>query len=354
MKQRRVLMIAALMTTLVAASCARDVPSEAGAGGERTDDGTGRARNAETSGSGVIEADEVAGRRDDGTGAFRTHCLESHESNDDPLVAPNRTGAAHHHVFFGNPTVDADTTIDSLREATITTCDGLTLNRSAYWVPVLYDQNGKRIRYVDPLFYYKTGYHLPPGDIVPAPVGLTMIAGNARATTPQDETVVKFRCGSWTTDEPQFEPGDPLDHVPYLPDCGIDDTVEIRLVFPQCWDGVNLSAPDHQRHMAYPLEATAPDSGTGSCPASHPVALPEISYNFAVEVSEETGPPDSWRFSSDMGPDVVPGASLHGDWMNGWDEDTMGKVVRNCLNRALECGVGLLGDGTRLRPIPLD
>lgn len=303
---------------------------------------------------GIVEADEIAGPRDDGTGAFRTHCLESHESFDDPLVAPNEPGAAHHHVFFGNPTVDAYSTVDTLAEASTTTCDGGTLNRSAYWVPALYDRNGERIRYVDPLFYYKTGYHLPPEDITPPPAGLRMIAGNAKASTPQDDAIVKFRCGSWTTDEPQFEPGDPLDHVPYLPDCAIDDIVEIRLVFPQCWNGVDLEADDHQSHMAYPSEATAPVTGTGSCPPSHPVAIPEISYNFAVAVTDETGPPDTWRFSSDMGDDVVPGASLHGDWMNGWDDDTMATIVENCLGDALECGVGLLGDGTRLRPIPLD
>jgi hypothetical protein len=58
---------------------------------------------------------------------------------------------------------------------------------------------------------------------------------------------------------------------------------------------------------------------------------------------------------SSEGPDVTaPGVSLRADWMNGWDRKTMDKIVENCLRPARECGVGLLGDGTRLRPVVTD
>ncbi len=302
---------------------------------------------------GIVAADEAAGEREDGTGAFRTHCLETHVAFDDPLVHPGRPGAAHEHVFLGNPTVDAFTTQETLLDATETRCDGGTINRSGYWMPSLYDANGERIRYVDPLIYYKTGYHLPPASIVAPPAGLQMIAGNAMASTPQDVAVTKFRCNSWTPEAPQFSPGDPLDHVATLPNCDEGDILEIRLVFPQCWDGVNLTSDDLQSHMAYPSEATAPVPGTGSCPSSHPVAIPEISYNVGIYVTEETGPSSQWRFVTD--PEGVPGGTtLHGDWMNGWNEDVMATIVETCLNGALECMVGLLGDGTMLRPVPLD
>jgi len=309
---------------------------------------------AETSQTGLVNADDVVDEREDGSGAFRTHCLESHTSHDDPLVFPGQPGAAHHHVFFGNPSVDANTTVADLNDANRTTCDGGTLNRSAYWVPALHDAHGERIEYVEPLFYYKTGYHVPASTIEPLPEGLRMIAGDAHATAPQGTRVVRFRCGSWKPERKWFDPGDPLDHVDYLPDCPQDDLLEVRVVFPQCWDGQNLSAPDHRSHMAYPSKAEPPEAGTGACPASHPVAIPEISYNFAIYVTADTGSPSSWRFSSD-GPDVTaPGVSVHADWMNGWDRKTMDKIVENCLRPARECGVGLLGDGTRLRPVVND
>lgn len=312
------------------------------------------AARADTRASGLIKAYEEVGDREDRSGAFRTHCLESHDSHDDPLVFPGQPGAAHHHVFFGNPTVDASTTPPALSRADRTTCDGGTLNRSAYWVPALYDAYGQRIEYVEPLFYYKTGYHLPASRIQAPPEGLTMIAGNAHATDPQGTHVAKFRCASWRPERIWFDPGDPLDHVDYLPDCPQDDLLEIRVVFPQCWDGQNLSSADNQSHMAYPREATPPETGTGSCPATHPVAIPEISYNFAVYVTVETGPSSAWRFSSDDPDASRPGVSLHGDWMNGWEPHIIETIVAKCLQPARECGVGLLGDGTRLRPVVND
>lgn len=303
--------------------------------------------------NGIQRTPYDVGPREDGSGAFRTHCVESHDSHDDPLVWPGRPGATHRHVFFGNPNVDHDTTIETLARATATTCDGGTLNRSAYWVPALYDQQGERIRYIDPLFYYKTGYHVPAASIRPPPQGLRMIAGNAHATSPQGVHVAKFRCSGWRSNQVWFDRTDPLDHVNYLPDCDVGDQLEIRLVFPQCWDGIHLSAPDNQSHMAYPRPATPPHVGTGACPRSHPIAIPEISYNFSIYVSEHLGASSAWRFSSDMG-EAIPGSSIHADWMNGWDPDIMEKVVLNCLNTGFDCVVGLLGDGTRLRPVELD
>lgn len=301
-----------------------------------------------------IAESEAPGEREDGSGAFRTHCIESHESFDDPLVKPGQPGAMHHHVFFGNPSVDAFTTSRSLLSVESTTCDGVSVNKSAYWVPALYGESGERITFVDPLFYYKTGYHLPASAITPPPEGLQIIAGNPRSDGPQDLEVAKFRCNSWQAPPPQFSPGDPLDHVPYIPDCEQGDIVEIRLVFPQCWDGQNLTSPDHRSHMAYPAQAQAPVTGTGECPATHPVAIPEISYNFGIRVTQETGPSSTWRFATDA-PDAPRGGySLHGDWMNGWDAQTMESIVSHCLNPGLECMVGLVGNGKQLRPVPLD
>lgn len=303
---------------------------------------------------GTMRANDVTDLREDGSGAFRTHCVESHISFDDPLVWPGQPGAAHEHVFFGNPNVDANTTIPSLLTAGRTSCDGGTLNRSGYWVPALFDANGERVRFVDPLFYYKTGYHVPAKSIQPPPAGLRMIAGDAKAKSLQSARIAKFRCSSWQSDQDWFDPGDPLDHVSYLPDCPADDQLEIRIVFPQCWDGRNLSASDNKSHMAYPSAARPPITGTGACPASHPIAIPEISYNFSVHVDPDRGPTNQWRLSSDMGSTPQPGASLHADWMNGWDPDIMAGIVRDCLNPGRECGVGLLGNGKMLRPVPLD
>lgn len=106
--------------------------------------------------------------------------------------------------------------------------------------------------------------------------------------------------------------------------------------------------------MAYPKEALPPTAGTGSCPASHPIAIPEISYNFALYVTADRGSPSRWRFASDLHHGVNGGVSLHADWMNGWDADIMQTIVTQCLQPARECMVGLLGDGTQLESVLKD
>ena len=284
-----------------------------------------------------------------GTGNFRTRCDESHINHDDPLVYPGQVGAAHEHVFFGFPETDAFTTVEDLINATApTTCEGGSLNQAAYWVPSLHAADGTRVPYVEPLFYYKSGFHIPADLIQPPPEGLVMIAGHDRPE-PQDVISAKYRCEHWEAPSPQFDEGDPMDHVPFLPDCQPGELLEFRVVFPQCWDGVNLTSDNQRSHMSYPILAEAPHIGTGQCPDSHPVPIPEISYKFAYWVTEETGPSDTWYLSSDMNASHPRGSSLHGDWMNGWDVDIMALIVQNCINPGHDCGVGLLGDGTRLQ-----
>jgi hypothetical protein len=316
--------------------------------------GTAGIARGESHNNGLMQSNAEYGERDDGSGAFRTHCLETHSSFDDPLVAPGRPDGAHHHVFFGNPTLDAYTSTESFTKTTRTACEGGILNHSGYWILALFDVTGERIKYVDPLFYYKTGYHVPASVIQRPPEGIVIIAGNANAISPQSTTIAKFRCDSWVSDIEWYSSGDPLDHVPYFPNCKIDDLLEFRIVFPQCWDGQNLDIFDHNSHMVYLTEATSPFVGTGKCPSSHPIAIPEISFNCRIYVTEDTGPPTSWRFATDVGADIIGGSSVHADWMNGWDSETMKLIVANCLNTAFECSVGLLGDGTRLRPVVLD
>jgi len=301
--------------------------------------------------TGRILSDEKIYINGDGTGNFRTHCEESHISNDDPLVHPGQSGAAHQHVFFGFRKTDANTTINNLENTKeSSTCEGIALNQSAYWVPTLFAADGTRIEYKEVLFYYKSGYHLPGNVIQAPPEGLVMISGHDMSQ-PQDVVSAKYRCESWEAPLPQFDEGDPMDHVPYLPKCKVGDLLEFRVVFPQCWDGVNLTSKDHRSHMSYPIAAEVPFTGTGRCPDSHPIAIPEISYKFAVEVTKDTGTSDKWYLSSDMRESNPNGSSLHGDWMNGWDSDIMDLIIKNCINPGYDCNVGLLGDGTRLQEV---
>lgn len=278
----------------------------------------------------VRSTSEVAQRAGDGVGAFRTVCEPTHMNYDDPIVYPGQPGRSHLHTFFGNTAVNGNSTADSIRGAGNSSCRGGTLNRSAYWVPSMVDMRTNRA--VMPSasnFYYKTGYQgVRPADIRPFPAGLRMIAGDAKNSGPGGRfgQAWRFHCHPSGTG-----------FGPSIPNCGAGQEVVQEIFFPQCWDGRNLDSPDHKSHMAY-----ANPSRPG-CPSSHPVPLPEITYNIHYRVSE-ANQATHWRLSSDTyaGP---AGYSSHGDWWNGWDQGTMETFVRTCNNQALDCKSHLLGDG---------
>jgi Domain of unknown function (DUF1996) len=116
-----------------------------------------------------------------------------------------------------------------------------------------------------------------------------------------------------------------------IPDCGQGGKIVSKIEFPQCWDGINLDSPDHISHMA--------QANIGSCPATHPIAIPHISLNIYYKVTSAEGT-KNWRLSSDnyAKSGYNAGYSNHADWINGWDEGVMNKIVNQCLKMGLDCG----------------
>ena len=276
-----------------------------------------------------------AGFYTDGSGSFRTVCRMSKSLFDDPIVFPGRPGAAHLHVFFGNTDVDANSTVASIANSGNSTCRGGTLNRSAYWFPAMYDsQTGEVQTPDDGIFYYKTGYAMDPASIKPLPAGLRMIAGDVNNRSTQDFKVIwSCRDANWTD-------------VGSVPNCPVGDAVKYAVFFPQCWDGVNLDSPDHKSHMSYPIYSNS--GGPSKCPSTHPVPLPAITEHILWTVRPGANL-SAWRLASDTySTSLRGGFSAHADWMNGWDASTMTQIVTQCLNKALDCGVGGIGAGAEL------
>lgn len=258
----------------------------------------------------------------DGTGAFRTNCGYSHMLYDDPLVFPNKPGAAHLHAFFGNTDVDAYSTQDSVRNSGNSTCRGGIANRSSYWVPALIDAAGKPVKPNSMDVYYKSGYNgIAAANIKPFPSGLRVIAGSAKSSSAQ--TRAYWGCHA-----------NYIGHPGSIPQCKTGDQLVMVVEFPQCWDGVNLDSADHVSHMAYP--------SNNRCPSTHPVAIPAITFNVLYPVRDVKG----WRLSSDMYDASLPGGfSAHADWFEGWDPKVSEAFVKNCINPAVDCHSHLLGDG---------
>lgn len=241
-----------------------------------------------------------------GRTGFISTCPHSHTAPDDPIVFPGEPGASHLHVFFGNTGTDAHTTTRSLVEHERTSCEHID-DLSAYWVPAGY-QNGRQVAIAGTSMYYFLDKVADPSATQPMPLGLRMIAGDARATTGPTKQVGWFeehrhasnRTGESTT----------------MVRAERTEQVIMRLNFPNCWDGENLDSPDHKSHMAYVDDDRR-------CPATHPVLVPQLTM--FVRFDAPGG--DGFELASG------PWFTMHGDFWNGWHPDTMEALIDECLDR---------------------
>lgn len=292
-------------------------------------------------------------------GAFRISCEYSHMSNDDPIVYPGVPGATHHHTFFGNTEANAYSTNESLHSSGNSTCAGGILNRSGYWMPSLINTaTGAPQKPTYIVVYYKAADDKNGAYIKAPPPGLRMIAGNAKPLAVADAQG-GFMCQDQTQVMNPANWGIMWQGNHIKQSCGGPSQMLRMIVsFPQCWDGKNLDSPDHQSHMAYACGDECENAqgvvtkSANSCPASHPIAIPSIAINadfFGLDANAK------YRLASDNYSTAYPGGySLHADWMNGWDEPTIQRMVKNCLNNPKNCGGPNLGDGWTLYGVNQD
>ena len=283
---------------------------------------------ARSSSSGGFNGTRVA----DGLGAFRTKCELSGFFFDDPIVMPGQVGGSHLHMVFGNKNYSANLDEQSLASGA-STCLGGGLNRSAYWMPAVFDPATGDVKL--PLFgefYYKSGAAVDISQTQDIPAGLRMVAGNKNATSNDQNPHVTWLCGN-------------VYPSASIPDCPAGaKEITLAISFPSCWDGRNLDSPDHQSHMAY----TVYDGSRSTCPSTHPVLIPKIDelFPFPIRANDDVR---RWRLASDMySTSIRGGLSAHADWMLGWDAATMHSIVVNCLRKGLDCGVGTIGNGLQL------
>jgi hypothetical protein len=240
---------------------------------------------------------------------FQANCSYTHHQPDDPIVYPSQPGASHDHSFMGNTTTNATSTTASLY-AGGTACKAPG-DKSAYWMPTMY--NGSTL--VTPNFpqviYYKTGV-LDYTSVRPFPKGLRFVVGSPTATADQ------FMHNPGTVEG--WECGNSYKNADFPPTCPAGTQLNVRYQAPSCWNGLYLDVPDHKSHMAYPVN--------GVCPDDHPVALPMIEFKMAFPVS---GDMSQVRLSSGRG------YSFHYDFFNAWDPATQKALVDHCVVGGLQC-----------------
>jgi hypothetical protein len=275
--------------------------------------------------SGVVFADHAA--------RFNVLCSSDHFAADDPIVHPGQPGKAHMHTFYGNKSTNAHSTVRSLSAAKRSSCGrGMgTSDLSAYWVPSLMRTNADgrtsiiKSDQMNVVYYSRPGGGKGPG-VLPFPVGLRMIAGNAMATSNQSRSIVQWNCGGGGRTTPHMFgcPGTP------------SAPLHASLAFPSCWDGVHLDSADHKSHMAYAAK-------DGTCPTDHPISLPEVA--FEVEFPGIAG-------AGGVGYHLASGGiySWHGDFIANWDQRVQNALVASCLNVPHECADMNRAGHTLFRP----
>lgn len=256
----------------------------------------------------TIAPDTVAGQGPQGRQPqFVVDCGFSHAAPDDPIVAPGRPGASHVHVFFGNVTIDADSTQAGATDDD-TTCDQ-ALDTASYWAPALLSDS----RMIEPtraIAYYRPGPGIDPASVEAYPYGLKMVAGDADATSPQPIEIAAWSCGTGSARTPTPQP------------CPDGRPLRMVIVFPDCWDGQHLDSQDHISHVTY--------SQGGRCPRDFRVPIPQLQLSVEYPVTGDVG--DLSLTSGDL-------ITAHADFWNLWDPDKLQTEVELCLNRGVVCGV---------------
>ncbi|MGK2950358.1 MAG: DUF1996 domain-containing protein [Acidimicrobiales bacterium] len=238
---------------------------------------------------------------------FAVDCGLARQASFDPIVHPGVADAGHRHDFFGSVAVDESSTGPDLLGSE-TTCR-MQADTASYWAPSLL-LDGVPVEPTGVSAYYRVAPAIDPLIVEPYPLGLLAIAGDGDATGPQDPAVAGYGCGRATVVEAT------------APTCPEESPLNLRVTFPDCWDGDRLDAPDHRSHLRY--------SGSDGCPASHPVPVPRLTL---VVHYPFWGDPDGLSLAS--------GAleTAHADFLNGWDPDALRVEVRSCLHRQVVCAI---------------
>jgi len=230
---------------------------------------------------------------------FSVGCNYSHSSTDDPV------GNMHHlHDFWGNTTTSNQSTYGSMTKAP-TTC-AVPSDTAAYWNPAV-RINGKRVlpSRKPGNFYYALVGNQDVSEIRPYPPNFKMIANEGNGQ-------LKFYCSDARERKLEAPPGTCRGSL-----------LVIKLVFPSCWDGdhddVRAPGPEDVR------EAVTVN-GRRKCPASHPVALPELNTGMQYPTS---GTIDTVQVAGDSG--WQSWRTAHADFWNTWDQPELERLINRCL-----------------------
>lgn len=274
-------------------------------------------------------------------GQFRTQCSFSHFNYDDPLVYPGQPGKAHLHMYFGNTQANASSTYGSLRDSGSSTCNGFEGNRSAYWIPAVFDSSGN-VRIPSRIELYYKSHDGSQSIVKKPPEGLGMVAGQA-ANNPY----VEWGCQETGAQGTNLNrPVQQLQNT--IPACSKTATLLAHVKFPQCLSGtITPNSGNATSQMQYPTGGYY----SKNCPGGSQY-ITSIEFFIAWNPDNHDGNTSNWWIASDVKPDgsrAPNGSTLHGDWFGAWNPPLMDTIHANCIARLAECSWDLVNNNQRLK-----
>ena len=103
-------------------------------------------------------------------------------------------------------------------------------------------------------------------------------------------------------------------------DSNCTDGVRAELMFPSCWNGVDLDSANHSTHVAYPSEIKY-----GQCPDGYPVKLPILFYEIIYTTDMFNGTDGQFVFANG---DPI-GYGYHGDFLCAWEDGVLQSAIDN-------------------------
>lgn len=297
----------------------------------------------------------------DPVGAFRFTCRPGQLLRDDPIVRPGQPGTSHGHQFFGNLSVNAHSTYETMRTTGESSCNN-KLNRSGYWMPWLQDDTHvympqsmlvyyKRRPPNDPKCSLTSGDPQAEGNCIALPRGLRFLFGYDMVTGKPSSGGLYFTCNPGAT------VGSPSGaHQPNIPAvmvyCPSGARLGAVVKAPDCWNGLHLDSANHRDHMAH----SDIIGGYRRCPTTHTYVVAGFTLQAIWDISPEmkaAATAGKLRFSSDDSVPTAPkGTTFHSDWFGAWDDPT--KFIweedpNGCIGGWKNCSSAVLGQGQMIK-----
>ncbi|KAI0393628.1 hypothetical protein F5Y17DRAFT_302798 [Xylariaceae sp. FL0594] len=273
----------------------------------------------------------------------------------DPVVSPGRQ-STHYHTVMGGSNFGATVDGTTLSDSQCTTAK-IKNDKSNYWVPGLFFQDPKSGQFQKvPLYYMNVYYFFEPTDdeIKAFPLGLKMLAGDAQTRSPpasggalnlDPDNGTPINAVQWTCPRQNYDvPSYPVDSdgsmggqvdphnegsgtgFPFQRCDGTYSPLRMDIHFPSCYNP-EAGLDDYKNNMKYPSNV----NNKQNCPKGW-IHVPHIFFEvyWNTPLFDDKWTPDGKSQPFVLSTGDATGYSSHGDFVSGWDENTLQTIIDSC------------------------